>query len=157
MCSSDLIVELPYAVNAPGPQTGYQLTPYQIFPYDFYNIVTAVYPNSLTNMRNQMAAVVGQESSILPRWMLSEQTDGSVLGFVPAWVICYTQPGRSKQIAYYLKTQYPDSINKFDFEVDRYELDALLSKNWCPEDTYISAHNPVPPGDLVVEIGRAHV
>jgi hypothetical protein len=94
--------------------------------------VYSVYPNSLINMRDQVIDVVGQLSTKLPLWMTSKQSNGRVLGFTPAWVICYTNPGRSSQIAYYLN-QYSDlPLNNIDFKVDRYELDTTLSKNWDP-------------------------
>ena len=92
--------------------------------------IDTVYPNSLHNMRTQVIDVVGQISNVLPRWMLSQQADGSVLGFTPAWVIAYTNPGQSGQIAYNIQTQFGDRLNLVDFEADRYELDNFLTKNW---------------------------
>jgi hypothetical protein len=62
--------------------------------------------------------------------MTSTQPNGRVLGFTPAWVICYTKPNRSEQIAYYISTQFQQSLNAIDFKVDRYELDRALSVNW---------------------------
>ncbi len=93
---------------------------------------TQVYPNSLANMRDQVIDVVGQISTKLPLWMTSKQTDGRVLGFTPAWVICYTQPDRSRQIAYYIATQFGQQLNRVDFKVDRYVLGTDLSRNWDP-------------------------
>ena len=92
-----------------------------------------VYPNSLTNMRDQVIDTVGQISNILPAWMISQQNDGRVLGFVPAWVIAYVKPGQAERVAYYIRTQFDRPLNLIDFEVDRYELDRLLTKNWDPE------------------------
>jgi hypothetical protein len=43
--------------------------------------IDSVYPNSLQNMRDQVIDVVGQVSNVLPRWMLSRQSNGNVLGF----------------------------------------------------------------------------
>jgi len=105
--------------------------PYPITdPLDGSSQISVVYPNSLQNMRDQVIDIVGQISTKLPAWMTSKQADGRVLGFTPAWVICYTQPGRSKQIAYYIQTQFGIQLNKVDFKVDRYVLDSTLSKNW---------------------------
>ena len=53
-----------------------------------------------------------------------------MLGFTPAWVIAYTNPGQSGQIAYNIQTRFGDQLNLVDFEVDRYELDNFLIKNW---------------------------
>lgn len=101
-----------------------------IDPTDGSTVLSQVYPNSLVDMRNQVIDVVGQISSNLPLWMTSKQADGRVLGFTPAWVLCYTNPGRSQQIAYYIQSQFGDQLNKVDFKVDRYILDRELSRNW---------------------------
>ena len=98
-------------------------------------------PNSLVNMRDQVIDVVGQISTKLPLWMTSKQTNGRVLGFTPAWVICYTKPGRSRQIAYYVQTQFQGHLNSVDFKVDRYILDHTLSRNW---DTVTQRWTPTP-------------
>jgi hypothetical protein len=100
-----------------------------------------VYPNSLANMRDQVIDVVGQISTKLPLWMTSKQTNGRVLGFTPAWVMCYTQPGRSRQIAYYIATQFGQQLNLVDFKVDRYVLGTELSRNW---DTETQRWTPTP-------------
>jgi hypothetical protein len=92
--------------------------------------IDSVYPNSLQNMRDQVIDVVGQISNVLPRWMLSRQANGRVLGFTPAWVIAYTKPGQSGQIAYNIQTQFGTQLNLVDFKADRYELDNFLTKNW---------------------------
>jgi hypothetical protein len=95
--------------------------------------IDSVYPNSLQNMRDQVIDTVGQTSRVLPRWMLSRQEDGTTLGFTPAWVIAYTKPGQSTQIAYNIQTLFQSQLNIVDFEVDRYELDNFLTKNWDRE------------------------
>jgi len=119
-------------VNAQGQSVNKIVTlPYVITdPADGSTQISAVYPNSLINMRDQVIDVVGQISTKLPLWMTSKQADGRVLGFTPAWVICYTKPNRSKQIAYYISEFFGQQLNAIDFKVDRYELDATLSKNW---------------------------
>jgi hypothetical protein len=104
-----------------------------IDPADGSTVLTQVYPNSLVNMRDQVIDVVGQISTKLPLWMTSKQADGRVLGFTPAWVMCYTNPGYSRQIAYYISTQFGTQLNRVDFKVDRYILDRSLSRNWDTE------------------------
>jgi hypothetical protein len=94
--------------------------------------IDSVYPNSLINMRDQVIDVVGQISNVLPLWMLSKQSSGQVLGFTPAWVIAYVLPGQSGQIIYNISRQFGNQLNLVDFEVDRYELDRALTKNWDP-------------------------
>lgn len=94
------------------------------------SMVTTVYPNSLINMRNQVIATVGQVSPALPLWMLSKQDNGTVLGFVPAWVIAYTNPGQSARLAYNIQTSFGRQLDTVDFTVDRYILDRGQTHNW---------------------------
>jgi hypothetical protein len=116
------IVNLPYVIQDPADPT-----------VD----ITQVYPNSLVDMRDQVVSVVGQIDGCgkvpLPLWMTSEQTNGRILGYIPAWVIAYTVPDRSDQIAYFIQTRWQGHLNEIDFTVDRYILDSELSKNWDPE------------------------
>jgi hypothetical protein len=119
--------------------------PYPIDPNTPEEIDT-VFPNSLINMRNQVIDTVGQVSNLLPRWMLSPQANGRVLGFTPAWVIAYVTPGNSGQIAYNIRTQFGTQLNLVDFEVDRYELDRALTSNWDPiADSTGGQWIPQPP------------
>jgi hypothetical protein len=122
-------------VNAAGASVAKIVNlPYPIIdPADGSSTLTQVYPNSLIDMRNQVIDVVGQISTKLPLWMTSKQPNGSVLGFTPSWVICYTNPGRSKQIAYYIQEYFGKQLNIIDFKIDRYVLDRTLSKNWNTE------------------------
>jgi hypothetical protein len=124
--SVNKIVNLPYVITDPA---------------DGSTQITQVYPNSLVNMRDQVIDVVGQISTKLPLWMTSKQTNGRVLGFTPAWIMCYTKPGRSQQIAYYVQTQFQGHLNTVDFKVDRYVLDHTLSRNW---DTTTQNWTPKP-------------
>ena len=132
-------------VNNQGISVSKQVTlPYPINAGDSTEIDT-VYPNSLANMRDQVIDVVGQISNLLPLWMLSKQANGKVLGFTPAWVIAYCKPGTSGQVAYNVRTQFGQQLNLVDFEVDRYELDRLLSIHWDPiADSSQGAWVPVP-------------
>jgi hypothetical protein len=108
--------------------------------------IDLVYPNSLQNMRDQVIDVVGQISNVLPRWMLSRQANGNVLGFTRAWVIAYTNPGQSGQIAYNIQTQFGTRLNLVNFKADRYELDNFLTKNWNREQQHWGyAGDPVTP------------
>ena len=104
------------------------------------NIVNVVYPNSLVDMRTQVIDTVGQISNVLPRWMLSKQSNGQVLGFTPAWIIAYCNPGQSGQIAYNIKTTIGDALNTIDYTVDRYEMDNLLTKNWNRDQQQWTPH-----------------
>ena len=92
--------------------------------------ITTVHPNSFSNMIEQVANNIGyQDRSILPLWMTSRQTDGAVLGFTRALVLCYTLPGFSPELAYRIARAAPD-FNLIDFTIDRYEYDTILSDNF---------------------------
>ena len=135
-------------LNAQGQSVSKEVViPYPIDPNTPEEIDT-VYPNSLTNMRNQVIDVVGQISNLLPLWMLSKQSDGRILGFTPAWVIAYVQPGQSGQIAYNIRTQFGTRLNLVDFEVDRYELDRALTNNWNPTS---EQWQPQPPAETTFD------
>ena len=96
--------------------------------------VSTVYPNSFPNMIERLANNVGyQDRGILPRWMTSRQNDGTVLGFTRALVLCYTNPGRSAEVAYRIRNVYQD-FNLIDFTIDRYEWDSILSDNFIKSD-----------------------
>jgi len=141
-------------VNARGASVSKSLTlPYKVQetyspapnPEIIDTDISTVYPNSLINMRTQVIDEIGKISNYLPAWMISKQENGQILGYIPSWVICYTKPGESKKIAYFLQNSYENQLNKIDFKVDRYELDRLLSRHWNP-----SANNNMgawePPG-----------
>jgi hypothetical protein len=113
--------------------------------------ISVVYPNSLINMRDQVIDTVGQVGNVLPLWMLSKQADGRVLGFTPAWVLAYAKPTKGEQIAYNIRTQFGSRLNLVDFKVDRYELDALLTKNWDP---VTQNWDPTPPTCTTFDINN---
>lgn len=90
-----------------------------------------LYPNSLYNMRNRVAQVVGQEydSRLLPQWMTSQQINGSTLGYTQAWVICYTKPGFAETVKSNIQTLWTDpvgnpyTLNLINFQIDRFSVD----------------------------------
>ena len=142
---SDIIDTL---VNNSGTSVGKEV----VLAYAIENqTIDVVYPNSLDNMRNQVIDVVGQESSMLPLWMLSKQTNGNVLGFTPAWVIAYTIPGASGQIKYNIETQFGIQLNQVDFTADRYEIDSALTINW---DGNTQSWIPSPPESATFDINH---
>ena len=121
-----------------------------ILGQEYYTSLTSgststLYPNSLVNMRNRVADVTGQESNtkLLPLWMTSQQSNGGTLGFVPAWVICYTKPGYSEIVknrinnlwGYEIKPGVPSSfvkysLNQINFEIDRFSVNKSSSFNF---------------------------
>jgi len=93
---------------------------------------TKLYPSGIEIMRKVLIEGIGyQDSRVLPLWMRSTQTNGEILGYVPAVVLCYAKPGKADQIKYYL-----DSVNttkelqKTSFTVDRLLWDNSRSKNF---------------------------
>lgn len=97
-----------------------------------------LYPNSLINMREQVGDVLGQEfnAALLPKWMTSQQENGSTTGFVPAWVICYTKPGFANAVKESIETNWVDplgrpySLNTINFKIDRFTVDKSTTFNY---------------------------
>jgi len=96
------------------------------------------YPNSLPNMRNRIAQVLGQQANykLLPKWMTSQQPNGSTLGYVPAWVICYTKPGFSEIIKNNIENNWKNELgqhnvlNQINFKIDRFIVDKSTTFNY---------------------------
>lgn len=110
---------------------------------DYYTSLTPgfarfLYPNSLANMREQVGNVLGQEynSNLLPKWMTSQQLNGSTTGFVPAWVICYTKPGFAEIIKNNIVNNWRDPVgysyqlNTINFKIDRFTVDKSTTFNY---------------------------
>ena len=129
--------------------------------------VRDLYPNSLPNMREQVGDVLGQEfnSNLLPKWMTSQQLNGSTTGFVPAWVIAYCRPGTTtlngQPVSYgeYIKYQiennwkdpvgYINTLNQINFRIDRFTVDKSITFNYdnnisTPAWTGLPSASPVP-------------
>jgi hypothetical protein len=101
-------------------------------------IARYLYPNSLFNMRNRVAQVLGQEydSRLLPLWMTSQQSNGSTLGYTQAWVIAYTKPGYAETIKNNINTLWVDTLgnnyrlNQINFNIDRFTVDKSATYNY---------------------------
>lgn len=126
---------------------------------------TTLYPNSLYNMRNQVASVLGQElnSNILPTWMTSQQLDGSTLGYTQAWVICYTKPGFSNTVKTNIETMWPYTLNQINFEIDRFSVDKSMTYDfdnntdpafWTGLPSATPTPNPIDSKDFYVLFPR---
>ena len=91
-----------------------------------------LYPNSLYNMRNRVADVLGQvfNSTLLPQWMTSQQANGSTLGYTQAWVICYTKPGCADLIKANIEANWQYTLNQINFEIDRFTVNKSITYNW---------------------------
>lgn len=108
---------------------------------------TQLYPNSLNNMRQRVAQTLGQVNDyrIFPSWMTSQQLDGSTIGFVPAWVICYTKPGYSETIKQNILNNWPNTLNKINFTIDRFTVDKSSTFNYN-NDVVPPSWNVLPSG-----------
>ena len=109
-----------------------------------------LYPNSLPNMREQVGDELGQEYNfrLYPKWMTSQQANGSTLGFTPAWVIAYCKPGTTtlpngSVVSYAEKVKYNIennwispvtedviTLNQINFKIDRFAVDKSLTYNY---------------------------
>jgi len=143
-------------VNNQGTSVGKSVT----LPYPTVvdgETIDIVYPNSLINMRDQVIDTVGQVSPALPLWMVSKQANGQVLGFTPAWVIAYVQPGQSGRVIYNIQQNFGTQLNVVDFKVDRYEIDRSQTHNWVPYDdsTQAGQWEPHPPLSTTFDV-EAH-
>ena len=134
--------------------TSYEL----ILGQEYYTSLTpgyirTVYPNSLLNMRNRVAEVVGQEynAKMLPLWMTSQQINGGTLGYTQAWVICYTKPGFADTIKNNIQTangtpasaMWPHTLNEINFKIDRITVDKSETYNYIPVLDIVTRHTPV--------------
>lgn len=135
--------------------TSYELPAYytSLTPGEARNL----YPNSLINMRQQVSDVLGQvlNTDIYPKWMTSQQRNGSSTGFIPAWVICYTKPGFSEIIKNNIETYWVDelkrpyTLNMINFKIDRFTVDKSMTYNYDtvlspPAWTGLPSASPVP-------------
>jgi hypothetical protein len=102
---------------------------------------------SLENMRKELTANIGQnvDSRLLPLWMVTQQNNSSTLGFVLAWVICYTKPGMSATIKTNIETMWGHSLNEIDFTIDRYIVDKSATYNWNT-NLAVPTWNSLPSG-----------
>jgi hypothetical protein len=93
--------------------------------------ITQLYPASLTNMRLQIIDQLGQinTSGILPLWMTSQQSNGAIVGYTPAWVIAYAKPGYGQLVKANIEKYWPYKLNQINFGVDRFEIDLSVVAN----------------------------
>lgn len=105
-----------------------------------------LYPNSLINMRTQVADVLGQEFDfrLLPAWMTSQQLNGSTLGYTPAWVICYCKPmiivnGQELTYEEFAET----GLNRNDYKSYAEQIAYNINNNWKDELGYNKRLNQI--------------
>jgi hypothetical protein len=142
-------------VNQDGESPGQTVNVAYPFTYNGETI-SKVYPNSLINMRDRVVDTIGSESNYLPLWMTSKQSDGRVLGFTKAWVIAYTKPGESARIAYNVRTEFGEILNRVDWIADRYILDKELTKNWVVNPDSTDGGSWLPASETTFDFDEAY-
>lgn len=97
--------------------------------------VINLFPASLVNMKKQITEQLGNlnDDSILPIWMRSIQNNKETIGFIPAFVICYTKPGYSEIIKRNIETKWKYKLNDIQFTLDRFVVDRTLSYQYDVE------------------------
>ncbi len=87
-------------------------------------------PNSFINMKQRVSDEVGYvNQGALPKWMTSQQENGSILGLVNAAVLAYTVPGAAELVAFRLRSHNID-FGQIEFVADRYHLDTHATKHF---------------------------
>jgi hypothetical protein len=100
------------------------------------NTFKIAYPNSSDDMVARLVQNIGYaDQSSLPEWMTSNQPGPSTgtfltpLGYTRGVVLAYTQPNKSKLIAYRINNS-GINFNSISFTVDRYFIDNFYSTNY---------------------------
>jgi hypothetical protein len=52
------------------------------------------------------------------------------LGYTQAWVICFTKPGYSSEIASNIERLYPYTLNQITFEIDRFSVNKSITYDY---------------------------
>jgi hypothetical protein len=94
-----------------------------------------LHPNALENMRRIVGNYIGiYNPGIAPEWMLSFQpiedqpgVFAAPVGFYPVVVLAYCKPGMGRVVYHRLKDI---NFNNFEFESERFNLEARLSLNY---------------------------
>lgn len=123
------------------------------------NQYSTLYPNSFENMTSRVGGIVGfSNRGAIPRWMLTVQENGLVLGLIRSMVIAYTKPNESKRAAFHLKNRLNNTTADFSFVADRYQWDNYLSEFYVQNQstfepsismTFDKYVNPIGVGDVL--------
>lgn len=124
----------------------------ELLGQDYYTSLTPgqvrkLYPASFKNMREEVSSIIGENYNVdlLPKWMTTQQSNGVILGYIQAWVICYTLPGYSETIKENIVNNWDYRINRINFQVDRYLVDKTATFDY---NNYLSPArwNELPSG-----------
>ena len=138
----------------------------EVMGKDYYTSLTPgqvrkLYPASFKNMREEVASVIGENYNVdlLPKWMTTQQSNGVILGYIQAWVICYTLPGYSENIKKNIVNNWDYRINRINFQIDRYLVDKtatfdynnyLSPARWNELPSATPEPNPLDTNDFAV-------
>ena len=123
--------------------------------------VRKLYPASFKNMREEISSKLGENFNVdlLPKWMTTQQSNGVILGYIEAWVICYTLPGYAETIRQNIVNNWDYRINRINFQVDRYLVDKtatfdynnyLSPARWNELPSATPEPNPLDKNDFAV-------
>ena len=113
-----------------------------------HNSFITVHPNSFINSANKLQELITQQTeSVLPRWMISEQEDGTVLGFTRALVLAYVKPGKKEEVLFNLKN-VKQKLTLATFTFNGYSLDNSLSSR------YTNNSNSFPTNSYTISSGN---
>lgn len=129
--NDNIIYEVVYSeiidnlVNAQGKSVSKSI----IWPRLIDGSISTVYPASLPNMRIQFGdnLELNTDPAILPSWMTSQQTNRDIVGYIQAFVLCYTKPGYSNFIRDNINLLWPKKLNQFQYSIDRLTVDNSLT------------------------------
>lgn len=112
------------------------------------------YPASLPNMRLQVESelnAVNTDPQVLPLWMTSQQYDQNIIGYTPAFVLCYAKPGFGQYIINNIIQLWSNRLNNFQFTIDRIIIDRSLSYQ------YYGGATPTPPSNIAGFNGSVYI
>ena len=151
----------PWTINNTGINASISSLPVNKSP----QYIRQLHPAGLQNMRSSVTTNLVQnfDSRLLPKWMTTQQTNSNTLGFVQAWVICYTLPNKSAIIKELIDNNWAHKLNEVDFTIDRFMVDKSATYNWntklsVPTWNELPSATPVPnplnSNDIVVLFPR---
>lgn len=110
-------------------------------------ITRELFPASFKNMREEVADNIGENfsSTLLPRWMTTQQSNGVILGYIQAWVVCYTKPGFSQTVKDNITNNWVYTLNRLNFMIDRYMIQKTATFDYNAYLTY-PRWNQLPSG-----------
>lgn len=94
--------------------------------------ITSRQTNSLLSMQSKLENGIGviQSDDVIPLWMRTQQLDGSFVGFVHCWVICYTQPYESANVLQSIKSKWAYNITDIGAEINSIVVNKSATFNW---------------------------